>query len=162
MKRLFGLIITSLLLGACATVYKPAELNGSGYRDTKMSDNTYMVRFLGNQRSSKEQVYQYALRRSAELCKEKGFPYFKIIKTSSFIREDSRDVKKELNPMGQYNTTPANDMNEVLDFQSKASTYDDVITIRRPMTVMLIQFYQHRVKGALSSQNILTPPLKTH
>lgn len=162
MKRHFSLLFLSLLLGACASVYKPAQLNGTGYRDIKMSETSYMVRFLGSQRSSKEQVYQYALRRSAELTKQKGYPYFKILKTSSFMREDSREVKKDVNPMGQYSTTPANDMNEVLDFQAKASTFDDIITIQRPMTVMLIQFYQKPVKGALSCQDILTSVVKTH
>lgn len=162
MKRLLGLMIISLWLVACTTVYKPAELNGPGYRDTKMSDNTYMVQFLGAKHSRKEQVYQYALRRSAELSQEKGFPYFKIIKTSSFIREDAKDVKKEPNPMGQYHTTPANDMNEILDFQSRASIYDQLVTIKRAMTVMLIRCYRQPVKGALSSQHLLTTGLKSH
>ena len=162
MKRLLSLIVISQLLSACATGYKPAQLNGSGYRDIKMSDSSYMVRFLGDQRSSKEQVYQYALRRSAELSQAKGYPYFKILKTSSFMREDSKDVKRDVNPMGRYNTTPANDMNEVLDFQAKAATFDDIISIQRPMTVMLIQFYKKPVKGALSSSEILSTVVKTH
>jgi hypothetical protein len=149
-------------LTGCVGVYKQAELNGVGYRDTKMTDNTYLVRFLGNQRTTQDQTYQYALRRSAELSKQQGYPYFKILKTSSFMREDSRDVKKDVNPMGQYNTTPANDMNEVLDFQNRAASFDDVISIQRPMTVMWIKFYQQPVKGAIATQDVLNKSVTTH
>lgn len=76
----------SILLCACsATPYQASGWSG-GYSDLALPEpNTYQVKFSGNGRLKANQAYDYALLRSAELCIEKGFNFFSIIKQDTVI-----------------------------------------------------------------------------
>ena len=66
------------LLTACTTVYQPLGATG-GYRDTRLSDNSYIVEFSGNGNTSKEAVWNYWIYRCADLTRQKGFSYFTVL-----------------------------------------------------------------------------------
>lgn len=76
---------TALALGAalavasCATGYGPNTLGG-GYKDEKLDDTHYRVKFDGNGYASKDRVWNFWIYRCAELTKEKGFTHFTIQK----------------------------------------------------------------------------------
>lgn len=65
------------LLGACTTTYAPMGYAG-GYRDTRVTDSSYVVEFSGNGNTSKEAVWNYWIYRCADLTQQKGFAYFSI------------------------------------------------------------------------------------
>ena len=68
-------ILLGLLLAGCATPYGAFGFTG-GYRDEKVDDTHYRVRFDGNGHASKERIWNFWFYRCAELTKEKGFVYF--------------------------------------------------------------------------------------
>ena len=74
-KLAIGALTVLLALSGCATTYQPRGFTG-GFRDFKLTDDTYMVSFLANAFTSPEAVQIYLLYRCAELTVEKGFEYF--------------------------------------------------------------------------------------
>lgn len=72
-------LILLLLLSGCATQYKPLGSGGTidGYEETKISSNTYRIRFLGKD-DNETLVYKYFLRRCAEVGQLNGFNYFEV------------------------------------------------------------------------------------
>lgn len=92
-RRLFSVLLPALLLG-CASPYAEHGLTG-GYRDTKIDDTHYQVRFDGNGYSSEERVWNFWLYRCAELTKEKGFTYFSIEPARPAAPQSSRRTEED-------------------------------------------------------------------
>ena len=74
-SRLAAVIACVALLAGCATAYGPAGATG-GYKDTKIDDETYQVRFDGNGKTPREMVWNYWIYRCAELTVQNGYQYF--------------------------------------------------------------------------------------
>lgn len=70
------------LITGCATGYQPKSWNG-GYSDMRLGNDIYKVSFQGNESTDSETVYNYYLRRCADLTTEKGFDYFTFVDQSS-------------------------------------------------------------------------------
>ena len=80
-----------LLLSACAqpAVYAPREVRGGpGYSDQQLAANRYRVTFTGNSITSREQVEDYLLRRSAEVTLQAGFTNFMFDTRNTEARTD--------------------------------------------------------------------------
>ena len=71
-------LAAGLCLCACSTPYKPAK-GGKGYSDSQISTNEFQVGFQGNNRTTLEEVYDFALLRSAEVSLQHGCPYFAVM-----------------------------------------------------------------------------------
>lgn len=69
-------IIFILILSSC-TSYQRLGFGG-GYTDKQLSENTFYVSFRGNGYTSWDRVYNFYLRRAAEVMRENGFSYFTI------------------------------------------------------------------------------------
>lgn len=67
----------TLALGGCVTGYGAAGLTG-GYKDQKVDDSHYLVKFDGNGNTSRDRVWYFWINRCAELTQQKGFEYFSI------------------------------------------------------------------------------------
>jgi hypothetical protein len=83
MKRLnwlTAMVACIALLAGCASPYGPAAGRG-GYKDTKIDDNTFAVRFDGNGKTSADMVWNYWIYRCAELTVQNGFQYFAQLRT---------------------------------------------------------------------------------
>lgn len=110
LKRLsFVLLITATLaLTSCATGYvKPNFLSNLGYQETKVSENVYLVEFLGNSATPLETTYQYALRHAAELAKSNGYGHFNVLLKDSFyvpgdMAEPKTVIKVQFVSSGTY------------------------------------------------------------
>ena len=87
MRTNLQLIISSMALGltlagcTTATPYQPyrAEFAGGvhgGYSDQQLSPDRYLVRFHGNELTSRDRVEGYMLYRAAELTLQRGFDWF--------------------------------------------------------------------------------------
>jgi len=66
-----------LALASCAAPYDQNSGRG-GYKDKRIDDSHYLVRFDGNGHTSKERVWNFWFYRCAELTREHGFQYFAI------------------------------------------------------------------------------------
>jgi len=87
-------LVAALMVSACASPYGQNTLIG-GYKDTRIDDTHYQVRFDGNGNSSQERVWNFWMYRCAELTKEKGFTYFALErpeKASSIPRADVQQL----------------------------------------------------------------------
>lgn len=83
MIKLLLSLTTLVLFTSCGTTgYQPKKGNSSGYTDMSVGNNMYKVSYEGNSTSSAETIYNYFLRRCAELTIEKGFHFFTFIDQS--------------------------------------------------------------------------------
>ena len=77
----FIILLLAAGLTACAstTVYAPAENSGAlGYRQMRLEDDRYRVRFTGGSDVSFDRVADLALRRAAEITIENGHDWFAV------------------------------------------------------------------------------------
>jgi len=79
-------------LAGCATGYHRAGFTG-GYKDSKITSDTFQVSFQGNAWISAQKARNYLLYRCAEVTLENGFDYFRIL--------DDKDVSS-VQVMGSY------------------------------------------------------------
>ncbi len=82
----------AIVISGCATPYQEKGVLG-GYEDQRLSENTAIVTFHGNEFISSMDVEALALRRAAELTIESGYDYF-------FVESGSLDIKNQ-----SYQTT---------------------------------------------------------
>jgi hypothetical protein len=80
MKALAIALFATILLSACVTPYQKYGTGLSslttGYSDTQIDSNTFLVTFRGNSDTSREIVEKYLFRRCAELTVQSGYDYF--------------------------------------------------------------------------------------
>ena len=76
MKVLF--LIYIIIFVGCTTPYQQSGLLG-GFKEIRLSDNSFRVTFNGNAHTSIDKASNYCLLRCAELCLESGFKYFVLI-----------------------------------------------------------------------------------
>jgi len=75
------------MITSCATKYKPMKKSeGYGYADEKINDLVYKITFQGNSKTSDEKIYQYFMRRSAEVALLHHFQYFTIIESQDLTK----------------------------------------------------------------------------
>jgi hypothetical protein len=82
----FALTASLFLVSACAETYGPAgslgrTLTGGGYKDRQIDNQLWEVEYSGANYNY-DFVYNSAVRRSAEIAKREGFPYFTVVKIS--------------------------------------------------------------------------------
>ena len=82
MKKLLAFLFMLSLLVSCGSAYHPKEGSGSGYSEMNLGNDMYKVTFQGNSIIDSDTVYNYFLRRCAELTVERGFDYFAFIDQS--------------------------------------------------------------------------------
>ncbi|AZU05223.1 hypothetical protein X907_2713 [Glycocaulis alkaliphilus] len=83
MKRLIaGLAASAAILAACAesTPYQRATSGGFGYSEQQIEQNRFMVGFSGNSLTERQSVETFLLYRAAELTREQGYDYFRLIR----------------------------------------------------------------------------------
>lgn len=74
-----------MLMLSCATNYEKMGRNG-GYAEEKINDRVYKITFQGNTRTSDKKVYDYFMRRSAEVALLNHYQYFTIIESEDITR----------------------------------------------------------------------------
>lgn len=80
--KLLPTLFLLLLATACTTqpLYSPAARpDGSGYWETRLTENRYRVTFTGRNATASETVKDYALLRAAELTIDNGFDWFQVV-----------------------------------------------------------------------------------
>ena len=73
--------LVTRLAGCAATPYEAGER--FGYSETRLSEDSYQVRFQGNAPTWHDRVSQFVLRRCAELTLEHGRRYFTTVSTAT-------------------------------------------------------------------------------
>jgi hypothetical protein len=130
------ILLLSLTLFSCATPYQAKGFKG-GYSETQLDENVFIVNFYGNAITSREQVNDYLLLRSAELTLEKGFKYFKVLNEKQYSENSTHSVP--------VTTTTNIDPNngQVSTNVSGGETY----TISKPVSSNTITCYKDEPEG---------------
>lgn len=152
-----------LALIGCATGYHPAGLSG-GFSELQLADDIYIVKFNGNGFTSMDRAFQFALRRSAELTKERGFKYLKIVDSSSNVNRSYHRTPVTANTTsntnasiygsyghGSYNAFGNSTTNTTTTFSG-----GEVYTIERPETYITIRLLKSKENGVLDADIILS------
>ena len=82
------LLIPIIILAGCATPYQQSSLLG-GFKEIRLSDNSFRVTFKGNAYTSSDRASNYCLLRCAELCLENGYKYFVLISENAHIKNST-------------------------------------------------------------------------
>jgi hypothetical protein len=90
-----------LCLCGCATPYQPAK-GGKGYTDSQSSSNVFTVGFQGNQHTTLEDVYDFALLRSAEVVLQHGYRFFAVMDAAN-----TSSLRSYIAHHSYYATAPA-------------------------------------------------------
>ena len=85
MKYILTIMIVILMYN-CSTPYQPKGALG-GYNSNQINENNYIVSFKGNQHTTAKTVFDYLLRRCAEITIEGKGKYFIIYEDSSYINK---------------------------------------------------------------------------
>lgn len=84
-----------ILLTACVTTYKAAEDGVAGYRDLQVDKTTYYVEYTEAGAVSWKQVHQFALKRCAEIAKQRSYPFFDVLAKEEkvvFLESDVNEI----------------------------------------------------------------------
>jgi hypothetical protein len=80
MYRMGLVLMAAGLLAACAAGgYMPANANGYGFSDRKLSTHGYEVTYVGEDGLNQQQVDDFALLRAAELGAAQGYAYLNVV-----------------------------------------------------------------------------------
>ncbi len=93
-KRILTAVIV-LLVYNCSTPYQPKGALG-GYSSNQLKENNYIVSFKGNQHTTAEMVFDYLLRKCAEITIEENGKYFIVYEDSSYIDKTTFETGPEL------------------------------------------------------------------
>lgn len=105
--RYLVILFISILLSACAATYKPAEDGVSGYRDHQVNETTFYVEYTESKRVSWKQVHDFALKRCAEITRQKGYKFFDVVdKQERAVLLDSNVDSVVISSMGNVAYDP--------------------------------------------------------
>ena len=92
--RAIAVLSASCLLATACTSspdYQAASRDGaSGYSDSAIQKNRYLVNFTGDTTTSRAEVKSYALLRAAELTMEKGYDWFEVVSRDTITEQERR------------------------------------------------------------------------
>ena len=120
LARILRTVLVAVLipLAGCATAYQPEQSTG-GYTDFRLADNTYRVRFRGNNYTPRDKVELFLLYRCAQLTEQLGYDHFVL------LSEDTLDIS---DPFAQAGIFPRNyyatALIQVIDDRAHPSAYD--------------------------------------
>lgn len=79
-KLFLALLISGGILAGCTTPTPyQARVDNYGYANQRITDNRFRVSFSGNSDTSRDTVEQYLLYRAAEVTKESGNDWFRVV-----------------------------------------------------------------------------------
>ena len=127
MKHILTAMVVILVYN-CSTPYQPKGALG-GYSSNQLKANNYKVSFKGNQHTSAEMIFDYLLRRCAEITIEEKGKYFIVYEDSSYINKSTFETGSELDEQLEEFQKPGRVDNYLLDRKP--------ILLRDPIPIIL-------------------------
>ncbi len=143
MKR-FVVILGVLMLGGCATAYKP-EGHGGGYTDARYGPNLFAVTVRANGYTSSDRATELAMLRSAELTLQNGFTHFVIAERAQEAKTSTFSM-----PTTTYTTGNINTQGNVAYLNAQTTTTGgQTFNISKPRVYYKIECYRGQPDRAL-------------
>lgn len=143
-------MLLAAFLISCTTGYHPLAFNG-GYEDLKLNNDTYRVSFRGNGYTDQEKVFQYALRRCAELTKKEGYQYFVILDTTYSSKKSTFKTPES----SQSNATYTGGYGYINENRNTEYTGGNTFTTRKHQTAMIIQMWHNLQPNSFDANIVL-------
>lgn len=102
-------IIAICFIYECSTPYQPKGMFG-GYKSYKLENRDYKITFKGNQHTKAKTVFEYLLRRCAEVTIDEDCEYFVVYEDSSYVDEIVMDTGPDM-------------MDKILAYQKRPDNY---------------------------------------
>lgn len=145
------------LLSACSTPYQKSGFSG-GFSDTQLGTNIFRVSFRGNGYTSKDQVIEMTLLRSAELTLDNGFKYFSIADSETSYRHSTFTTPVTANTAGtassygnqtNYNSTTTFSGGDTITFAKPSASNTIVCYKEKPQDVFVYdaEFLRNSLSG---------------
>lgn len=145
----------ALILTSCATGYHPSSITG-GFEQIQLSNDSFMVGFSGNGYTSSERSRVFAMRRAAELTKEKGFKYFTISNSKTNISRSAYRTPVNAETNSNYNVYGNGSYGNINGSSNTTITGGNLVVTERPSTVIIVKMYHKNVDGALDADIFLS------
>lgn len=145
MKKLMFICFCTLFLQSCSTPYQLIGLRG-GYSEIQLDENVFKVSFSGNGYTSRERATDFTLLRCAEITLEKGFEYFAVIDSDSYVSTSSH-------------TTPTTSNTSVSAYKSGDYIYGNATTttyggktyeVSKPRSINTIVLFKEKPNSIFS------------
>lgn len=91
-------VLLSVLVSGCVTTYQAAEDSVAGYRDLQIDKKRYYVEYTEAASVSWAQVERFALKRCAEIARERGYKVFDaelLDRKSVFLESSVNEIQIE-------------------------------------------------------------------
>lgn len=85
---ILSLVCSATLLAGCATAYQTNGLTG-GFEEAQVNETSFRVSFRGNGFTTTNRAEELTLLRSAEICLERGYPGFVLLRERADIKNES-------------------------------------------------------------------------
>ncbi|MDF1683889.1 MAG: hypothetical protein P1U36_04440 [Legionellaceae bacterium] len=156
MTKFLMLVCCLLSLTSCSTGYHTSGFLTGGYDEFKLAPDKYRVQFSGNEYTSEDRAYKYAMRRSAELTKAQGFQYFRITNSSTH-KTKSTYTTPVTKRTASSTDTYSYESGKIKENESITTiSGGDVRESYAPSISFNIKMYHHDVEDALDADVILS------
>ena len=110
-------ILTAMVVFLVYNCSTPYQLKGAlgGYSSNQLKKNNYKVSFKGNQHTTAETVFDYLLRRCAEITIEENGKYFIVYEDSSYIDKSTFETGADLDEQLEEFQKPGRVDNYLMD-----------------------------------------------
>lgn len=163
MKKMLIVLTSILAISGCSTGYQKYGFSG-GYKDMKLSNNSYMIEYNSNAYTDHGTNVKHALRRAAELTKTSGYKYFKVEKVSDTSTQYTTPVVS--NSTADYNSYGHCSYNYYGNgygtYNGSANGYGNASTVvyggntfTRPGVCMVITMQKYKTKDSYDAAIIL-------
>lgn len=134
MKKAIGLFFIAILMGCTGMTYHPWNSTWKlGYTDTQLNDKTYRVSYAGYN-IPQIQCDDFALMRAAEIAKERGFKYIRLLNESK-----SSSSQAFYMPGTSYTTGTVTSYGNVANVQTSTYGGGYMGTIQRPVSTIVVE-----------------------
>lgn len=155
LRKIISAGIVFLLLTGCTTNSYHSLDGKIGYTDFKLSNDTYMVTFHGGRKASQSQVYEYALRRCAEVTKQNGYNYFLVVDSSSSVSKQKYTTPIEANTTSGY-TAPNYGWGSTNTNSTTTFTGGQTFESEKHSVSITFKMYKDNEKNSFSANDVLS------
>jgi hypothetical protein len=137
------LISATVAFSSCATKYQSvgSDITG-GHSFRRLAVDVFEVEFRGNGFTNPKRAKDFALLRSAEVCKEHNFRYFSLIGEGDNSRTDIMKMGSTSHTTGSINTYGGYGT-----YSGTTTTTTNDIPVHKPRPSVTIKCYTHQPGG---------------
>lgn len=152
-KKILAPLVLSLALTGCIapSTYHPYD-GRDGYQQIQMNQRLWEIRYTGNQVTSQSQVHNMMLYRAAEIARNHGYRYFRVLSQNT---QDHREVFVQPGYTSTYTVKKHHQKSKVTEYNPPTRSVTDSFT-----TIIRIRLQRHGGNDRVYNANTLISSLR--